>query len=360
MSDLHKAIDALIEKARLSGRLTHDDIIVGLSSFDIDHPDIFDEILERLVTEGIEVVDDDDSSDYYDAPFIVEAQNWERQPGNIEFDAGARVLLKWATWIALSAGAQEVDRDHLLAAVRAERPPPEPGKIWDIPFSVAMQSGLARACSGATPVGRHHILSAFGLRFTLSDALGESVRGLLEKRGINTAALWRQLGDFEPHDCAPRPGFTRSKAGRRLQKFTSEVGNRPLGQELSFLLLCILADAPASAVLTLSGVSEDLVLSLVKDLPGGAQPPLEISADVRQLFKWEPLSIESLRSLELAWRCSDREQLRPNDLLPTLLVYGSQAGLILESLGALEGIIAAIPYPSATLRGPRFKTKGVA
>ena len=97
MSDLHKAINALIEKARLSGRLTHDDIIVGLSGFDIDHPDIFDEILERLVTEGIEVVDDDDSSDYYDAPLIVEAQNWERQPGNIEFDAGAGYLLSRAT-----------------------------------------------------------------------------------------------------------------------------------------------------------------------------------------------------------------------------------------------------------------------
>lgn len=101
-------------------------------------------------------------------------------------------------------------------------------------------------------------------------------------------------------------------------------------------------DGPASTVLKLSGVTEDLVVSLVKDLPAGSQL-LEISADVRHLFKCEQLSIESLRSLELAWRFSDQEQLRPDDLLPPLLMYGSQAGLILESLGALERIIAAIP-----------------
>lgn len=342
MSNLQKAIDALIRKGRHSGQLTHDEIIEALSSFDLC-PDTFDQLLERLVNEGVEVVDDDQSEDYY-ASFVAGPENWDPEPAGIEFDASARELLKWATWIALCSDAQEVDRDHLVAAVRAERPPPEPRKVWDIPFSSTMQSGLARACSGTTPVGRHHILSAFGFKFTVADALGKKVREMLEKRGIDTSELWRQLGDFEAHYCVPRPGFSKSEAGRRWHKFASQVANQRLGQELGFLLLCILTNAPASAILTRSGVSEELVLSLLEDLPAGARPPFEISADVRQLLKGEPLSIESLRSLELAWRCCcDREQIRPDDLLPTLLVYGTQAGLILESLGALKDIVAAFP-----------------
>lgn len=64
---------------------------------------------------------------------------------------------------------------------------------------------------------------------------------------------------------------------------------------------------------------------------------------MRRLVAGEPLSAESLRSLELAWRFSDRAILRPDDLLPTLLAFGTQSALILEKLGALQSILVAIP-----------------
>lgn len=178
MDELRKAIDALIQKGRLHGQLNSDEVIDALCDFELS-PDAFNEILERFVDEGVEVVDEDHCDDD-NATFVVGAENWDRHPGKIEFYASARILLRWATWIALCANAQEVDQVHLVAAVRAESPPPEPRKVWDIPFSAAMQSGLARACAGTSPVGRHHILCAFGLKFTLADALGEKVRELLD------------------------------------------------------------------------------------------------------------------------------------------------------------------------------------
>jgi len=349
MLDPQKAIDALVAKGKISGRLTHDQIIEALSTIDIG-PDQFDEILERFTAEGIEVVDDDEFLNGTESAPLEGA-------GRIEFDASARELLKWATWIALCRDAPEVDSSHLIAASQAESPPPEPGKIWDIPFSTQMQWGLARACAGTPPIDRNHILKAFGLRFTASEALGEKVRHLLRERGVNTSDLWRQLEDFEAYDCFPKPEFNRSDVGRRWQSIASEGADQPLGRELGFLLFCILADTAVSAVLIQSGVTEDLVLSLMKELPDHAQPPVEISPDIRWLFPWEPLSIEGLRSLELAWRFSDREQLRPDDLLPMLLTSGSQARLILESLGALLDIVSAMPNRVRLFEGPGSSPK---
>lgn len=341
MFDRQEAIEALVLKGKLCGRLTNDDIIDALASFNIG-PDEFDELLERLVNEGVEVIDDADDDDLL--------ANLERSPadrGKIEFDASARELLKWATWLALGGNAEEVDREHLLAAAEAKCPPPEPQKIWDIPFSARMQAGLARACVGMNPIDRNDILDAFGFDrsrgFTLTAAFGAKVKQLLKKRGVDTTELWRRLENFKAHDCMPRPEFKKSEAGQRWRRIASELGNRPLGQELCFLLTCILTDTSASSVLKESGVTEDLVVSLIKELPGAAQPVVEISPDIRRLFPWEPLSIEVLRSLELAWRFSDRELLRPDDLLPMLLTYGSQASLILESLGAVQDITTAIP-----------------
>lgn len=360
MSDLRRAIEALILKGRLRGQLTHDDIIEAMSSFDFG-PDQFDELLERLVNEGIPVIDEDDDDHEDELVAYVGRFPAAGYPGKIEFDVGARELLKWATWVALCNDAKEVDREHLQAAAQAECPPPEPPKIWDIPFSARALSGLARACAGVSPIDRNDLLNAFGLasarpRLTLSEAFGEKVRQLLEKRGVNTLELWHQLKEFEIRDCMPGPKFTTSEPGRRWQSIVSEVGNRSLGQELGLVLFCILADTSAGSVLKQSGVTEDLVVSLIKALPD-TPLALEISPDIRRLFPWEPLSIEALRSLELAWRFSDREQLRPDDLLPMLLVGGSQARLILDSLGALPGVVAGMPTRVRLFGGPGSSPK---
>lgn len=362
MSELNQAIDALIRKGRLCGRLTHEDILEALSPFDLS-PDQFDELLERLVNEGVEVTDEDeDEVEDGDAELVayIERSSMQRRQGPLEFDGCARELLKWATWIALDRDAKEVDKEDLLAAAQAECPPPEPQKIWDIPFSVRVQSGLARACAGGGSIGRNDILRGFGIersRLSLNQVIGEKVRKLLEKRGVITSDLWRQLKDFELHDCMPKPKFTTSEAGRRWQSIVSSVSNHPLGQGLGFLLFCILGDTSASAVFKRSGVTEDLVVSLIEDLPDAVGRPVEISPDIRRLFPWEPVSIEALKSLELAWRFSDREQLRPDDLLPMLLTSGSQARQILESLGALKDITTAIPTRVRLFEGPGSSPK---
>lgn len=207
MKHLEEAINALIRKGKVRGHLTHDEIIDALSNFDLS-PDDFDEILERLVNEFIEVTDEADEPP---------------APVKVEFDSSSRQLLKWATWIAISRGASEVGFDQVLAAARADYPPPEPAEIWDIPFSAQVQSGLAQAFVGAAEITRNDILSALGLdqsrsAFTLSDALGNKLRLLLEQHGIDAAGLWRELKSFAAHDCVPRAESSTSEALGRFRK----------------------------------------------------------------------------------------------------------------------------------------------
>jgi len=108
--DLPQALEKLLAKGKAKGQLSHDEIIEALSTLEVS-PDQFDEILERFVNEGVEVVDDADEPDEEDlkpAKSTKKAAKKEYVPEGITLDDPVRMYLKEIGRVDLLSPDEEV------------------------------------------------------------------------------------------------------------------------------------------------------------------------------------------------------------------------------------------------------------
>lgn len=108
--DLPQALEKLLAKGKAKGQLSHDEIIEALSTLEVS-PDQFDEILERFVNEGVEVVDDADEPDEEEvkpAKTTKKAAKKEYVPEGITLDDPVRMYLKEIGRVDLLSPDEEV------------------------------------------------------------------------------------------------------------------------------------------------------------------------------------------------------------------------------------------------------------
>jgi RNA polymerase primary sigma factor len=108
--DLQVAIDKLLAKGKQKGQLSHDEISDLLSMAEDLGPDQIDEILERFVSEGIEIVEDseDDDDDEKKAKPVKKSKAKELVPEGIALDDPVRMYLKEIGRVDLLTPDQEV------------------------------------------------------------------------------------------------------------------------------------------------------------------------------------------------------------------------------------------------------------
>jgi len=268
----------------------------------------------------------------------------------MELDASARELLHRATCFALQRKAAEVDIDHLWMAAKVPGEPP--ALRGEIAYSEAIHHILSMAHTAAEEQAapfttREHILRPFQMSpspdLKLGELLQADIRHLLSSRGVDTEALWPQLGTLSLRECRPSLNFPATEAGRRCQKIAWDNGNRQHCAQLVYLLMCLLAETPASQILRQARLTEEFLVDTIRSQSGRERPAVVIDEDILQLPGAHRLTSESLGCLQFAWQFSPRTQLQPEDLLPRLLpTYCSQAAQILERLDALD-FLAVIP-----------------
>jgi RNA polymerase primary sigma factor len=109
--DLQVAIDKLLAKGKQKGQLSHDEISDLLAMAEDLGPDQIDEILERFVSEGIEIVEDtedDHDDDEKKAKPVKKSKAKELVPEGIALDDPVRMYLKEIGRVDLLTPDQEV------------------------------------------------------------------------------------------------------------------------------------------------------------------------------------------------------------------------------------------------------------